>query len=241
MRYLFQALGIRASENVKPGVSVLLFAFYILMYPLFWIFSTLNLAIVGEKTEEDSRDEIESVVESAYSEQALEADEYKILKNTMQFNEMTVHEVMTPRTVIFGMSIMSTIADVVDNPELQNYSRIPVWEGESIDDGVRGYVLTKDVFYAAVHEKGESTLEDFVREIRIINESDTLDDVLERILGSRNHIFMVADEYGGITGLITLEDVLETIIGEEILDEGDEYVDMRQLAKQLRDKKITKL
>lgn len=241
VRYLFQAIGIRTAETTATSLTFLFRLIHLLTKPICFVLTLMTNNIIGEKSDEDSWDEIEKVVESAYSDKALDNDEYKMLKNTINFGDVTVREVMTPRTVIFSANIAATINEMLEVPSLQNYSRFPVWEGESIDSGVQGYVMTRDLYHAALTGKGDTRLDNYVRKIRIVNETDTLDEVLERFIGSNKHISMVVDEYGGITGLITMEDVLESLIGEEIVDEADNTVNMRQLAKQRRDKKITQL
>ncbi len=240
-RYTLQAIGIRSSEKTAASMTILIQAAYLFTKPFCILFSAITKLIIGEREDDDTKDEIEIAVESAYSENALDSDEYKILKNTIKYSDVTAKEVMTPRTVIFSADIMTKVDDLVKISELQHYSRIPVWEGESIDDGVQGYVMTKDIVFAALNGKGSTLLDDYVMEIRFVKETDTLDEILERFIGSTKHMSMVIDEYGGITGLITMEDILENIIGEEIVDEADRNIDMRQLAKQLKDKKITKL
>jgi len=101
--------------------------------------------------------------------------------------------------------------------------------------------MSKDVLLAALNDKVGLKLRDLYREVYFIPESAQLDDVLERFLNRRQHLFMVVDEYGGMEGLITMEDVLETILGTEILDEADKVADLRQLAKQRRDSRIAGL
>jgi CBS domain containing-hemolysin-like protein len=118
------------------------------------------------------------------------------------------------------------------------YSRFPIWEGESLDDGIIGYVMSKDILLAALKGKGATKLRDFCREVYFIPENAELDTTLERFLNRRQHLFVVVDEYGGIEGLITMEDVLETMLGAEIVDEVDKVVDLRLLAKQRRDNRI---
>lgn len=159
----------------------------------------------------------------------------------MNFSEVLVSDVMTPRTVIFSCEADKIIDDVIKMPELQMYSRFPIWEGESVDDGVIGYVMSKDILLAALNGKNNLSLRDFCREVYFIPENARLDIALERFLNRRQHLFIVVDEYGGVEGLITMEDVLETILGTEILDEVDKVADLRQLAKQRRDSRIASI
>ena len=238
--YLFYYLG--KKTDIKTFVSYLsmikFFAF--LVFPLFMIKKKLSLSIKGQATiEEESWLEIEDAVESARDEGSLDDGEYRILKNIIKFNEILVSDVMTPRTVVFSCNAKNTIEQTVFLPEIRMYSRFPVWEGETIDDGVIGYVMSRDILYAALNGKMNLTLKDFIREVFYIQENAPLDSALDLFLERKQHLFIVVDEYGGFEGLITMEDVLETILGTEIVDEADKVVDMRLLAKQKRDKRIS--
>lgn len=241
LRFFLQALGIRFADSVAGSLSFLINAHSILLMPVTGLFKIMNSAIVGIPNAEESRDEISELVESAHEEGAIEPSEYRILKNIMHFSEILVSDVMTPRTVAFSCAADRTVDEVLNLPELMMYSRFPIWEGDSVDDGIIGYVMSKDIFLAALKGKGGVTIRDFNREIYFIPENAELDTALERFLNRRQHMFMVVDEYGGIEGLITMEDVLETMLGVEIVDEVDKFVDLRQLAKQRRDSRIASL
>ena len=120
------------------------------------------------------------------------------------------------------------------------YSRFPVYEGNDLDS-VCGYVITKDVLRAALAGRNGVELVKLKRDVKFIPENVTLERALEQFLGERYHMFMVVDEHGGVEGLLTMEDVLETMLGVEIVDEADHVVDLRQLAKQQRDARIARL
>lgn len=238
VRHILKGIGARYAEISADPLKGLIKIYYYAIYPVFFISSLITRSVIAGNVEDDSRDEIDHLVETAYSENTIDRDEYKILKNAINFSDVMAKEVMTPKTVIFSLNINEKIDDIIKIPELQNYTRIPVWEGKSIDDGVKGYVLTRDIYHAALNHKFEGTLRDFLRDISFVFENESLDNVLEMFLKRRKHMFMVVDEYGGIAGLISMEDVLEYILGEEIVDEVDNIVDMRLHAKSTRDKRI---
>ncbi|MBX7154156.1 MAG: CBS domain-containing protein [Candidatus Kapaibacterium sp.] len=202
-----------------------------------WFTSILASEQTAEEVREEMEDEITAIMDEAVEEGTLDADEYRILTNIMQFSEVTVEDVMTPRNVVFSVPSSKTIGEVVSMHELMMYSRFPIWEEESLDS-VIGYVMTKDVLRAALNGKSENTIKTILREVYFIPENVQLDKALEEFLQRRQHMFVVVDEYGGVEGLITMEDVVETILGAEIVDEADRIVDMRQLAKHRRDKRI---
>lgn len=241
IRYIFQALGMRWADQMALLLSPLLSMVSAITNPIFILIKFLSDKIAGETNEDDSRDEINQLVESAREEGSLDADEYRILKNIMHFSNVFVADVMTPRTVVFSSDAYKSVGEIVKYQEIHMHSRIPIWEGESIDDGVIGYVMVRDILRSALSGKTEIKLIDLAREIFFIEEDEVLDEALERFLHRRQHMFMVIDEYGGIAGLITMEDVLETMLGVEIVDEADKFEDMRLLAKQKRDKRIASL
>lgn len=241
LRYILQALGLRWADSLASIVSGILGLISLITSPLFLLMKFMTDKIAGETNEDDSRDEINALVEFAREEGSLDADEYRILKNIMHFSNVYVSDVMTPRTVVFSADAFKTVGEMLDYPEIHMHSRIPIWEGESIDDGVIGYVMVRDILRAALNGKTDTKISELAREIFFIEEEEVLDEALERFLHRRQHMFMVVDEYGGIAGLITMEDVLETILGVEIVDEADKFEDMRLVAKQKRDKRIATL
>ena len=194
--------------------------------------------ILGPEAENATRDELNAMVEIAHEEGSIDQDEYRILKNIMRFDNVQVGDVMTPRTVVFSAEANLTVGELLNSPEIHLYSRFPVWVG-SLDTNIIGYVITKDLLFAALNNETSKKLRNLAREILYIPENAALDIALETMLQKRQQILIVVDEYGGVEGLITMEDVIETILGTEILDEADKIADLRQLAKQHRDKRIS--
>lgn len=241
LRTSASALGERYSEQVADFGLSFLRSIVFVTYPVSFGLERLARSLGGTQTDEEAReemeDEITAIMDEAVQEGTLDADEYRILTNIMQFSEVTVKDVMTPRNVVFSLTTESTVEEILDRGELQTYSRFPVCKEASLDKVV-GYCLTKDILYAAVHGQRHLTLDKLMREVNFIPENVRLDKVLEEFLTRRQHMFLVVDEYGGVEGLITMEDVVETILGAEIVDEADRVVDMRQLASLRRDQRI---
>lgn len=213
----------------------------VICYPVGFFLERIAARAGGPQTDEELReemeDEITAIMDEAVQDGTLDADEYRILTNIMQFSEVTVKDVMTPRNVVFSLPAATTVAEIVDRGELQTYSRFPICKEQSLDD-VIGYCLTRDILYAAVHGRHSLRMDQLCREVHFMPENVRLDKVLEEFLTRRQHLFLVVDEYGGVEGLITMEDVVETILGAEIVDEADRVVDMRQLASLRRDQRI---
>jgi len=240
-RSLLYAFGLRYGRNIALKLTPVLLFYSMISKPFLLIVKLLNNHIAGETNEEQSREELNAMVETAREDGSLDDDEYRILKNIMHFSDVLVSDVMTPRTVVFSCEADKTVGQIVNMPEIQMYSRFPIWEGESLDDGVVGYVMSKDVLHAALVGKANIKLRNFAREVYFIPENAQLDAALELFLKHNQHQFLVVDEYGGIEGLLTMEDVIETMLGVEIIDEADKVVDLRRLAKEQRDKRVASI
>ena len=129
-----------------PVISFLSF----LSKPFRSLFGYLHNRIYGQESNEAKREEINALLESSHVEGSIDSGEYRILKNMMRFGDVLVSDVMTPRTVMFTSEADMTVGEVVNLPELQMYSRFPIWEGDSLDNGVIGYVLSKDILQMAL-------------------------------------------------------------------------------------------
>ncbi|TAE28753.1 MAG: DUF21 domain-containing protein [Candidatus Kapaibacterium sp.] len=193
-----------------------------------------------EAVREELREELDEILETARDDGSLDAGEYNRLKNIVRFSDVRVSDVMTPRTVIFCAPCHLTVEEAVQIPELLQYSRFPLFEEDSLDSIV-GYVLTKDILWAIVNKQENIKLRELSREVYFIPDNIDLDRALENFLERREHLFVVVDEYGGVEGLITMEDVMETLLGVQILDEADQVDNLRELAKQRRDQRIISL
>lgn len=239
VHHILHSYGERKSNRFVFKFAGVMYLLHWLLRPLVVLLNKISQRVKGTTENEESINEIVEMVESARDEGALDDDEYRLLKNIMNFSDVLVMDVMTPRTVVFSCSADSLISDVVNDTGLHTYSRIPVWDGNSLDEKVIGYVLSKDVFKAALSNQTDLKLRALARDIYIIPETASLSIALEKFLKRRQHIFVVVDEHGGVSGLITMEDVLETILGAEIMDEADKVQDLRKLASEKRDLRIS--
>jgi len=238
LRFFAFTIGMKMSKSLATKFVPLYEVFYTVLSPIEVLNTKISHKISGKNAEDFSREEITALFESAKDEGSLDDDEYRILKNIMNFSEVLVTDVMTPRTVMNTLRASQKVGDVQDMNELSQYSRIPVWSDDPDEEEIIGYVLSKDIFLTALKGEKDTQVSSIVRELNLINENTRLDKALEEFLRRKKHMFVVVDEYGGVEGLITMEDVLETILGVEIVDEGDKVADLRVLAKQQRDKRI---
>lgn len=139
---------------------------------------------------------------------------------------------MTPRTVVFSLSAATTVEEAYNNTNFWHFSRVPVYEEDNED--IVGMVLRREVARHKDKDKAGVTLGEIMQPIHFVQESQTLDKVLSDFLELHQHLFAVLDEYGGLAGVISLEDVLEEILGREIVDESDVVADMREAARMRR-------
>jgi CBS domain containing-hemolysin-like protein len=228
-------LGKRLSEKLLLKWSRMIYIVAMPLVPLTKRFLSVVIKISGKEKDDITIEEITDLFEEAREEGSLDDEEYRLLKNVMNFNDVLVSDVMTPRIVLFSCEANVTVAEAIEMPELQMYSRFPIWEGDSLDDEILGYVTTKEIFSAALSGKLDSKLKSFSRKISFIPENSELGKTLETFLVNKHQLSLVVDEYGGVEGLITMEDIIETMLGVEIVDEADKVVDLRVLAKKRRE------
>jgi len=186
-----------------------------------------------------SRAEVSALVALANREGAIRDQESRVVSNILRLETVRVSDVMTPRTVVVMRPASTPISAFVGDEAAAPYSRIPVYEGAQ--DDVTGYVLTREVLRAALAEgAGERTLAELVRPLRSVLATERVGLVLRLLLENSEQMALVCDEFGGADGVVTLEDLVETILGAEIVDESDPVPDMRLLATQLRDKRLSR-
>ncbi len=197
---------------------------------LLWLMERIT-RLFGSSEEESvfSRDDFSAMATAAEESGELEGGESLIIRNLMHLQELTVNEIMTPRVVM-----KTANQDMhIDNFYRQNkdliFSRIPVYEVEN--DNITGYILKDDVLQNIIEGKGEASLKDIRRDIMVVRTSTQVDDLFQSFIDQNEHIAVVLDDYGSVVGLVTQEDVVETLFGTEIMDEFDDVEDMQQHAK----------
>lgn len=200
-------------------------------YPLVLLSKGITMLLSSEdKQPSMSREEFSAMAELGHEEGVFEEKESNIFKNLIRFNSLRVKDIMTPRIVVVKYPEEKTIKEVMSEKDELRVSRIPVY-GDNEED-VTGYILKNDLYLNYSEGNGTKTLSDIKREVLIIPENVSIKTLFERLLESQEHIAVVVDEYGGFSGVVTMEDVVETLLGMEIVDEIDAIDDMQQLARQ---------
>jgi CBS domain containing-hemolysin-like protein len=176
------------------------------------------------------REEFIALTRVGTQEGVLIENEYRILKNLFRFDQLCAADIMTPRTVIFALSENLTVSEVVKSyPELR-FSRIPIYT-KNLDE-VAAFALKSDILQNAVQGKGQSKLKELRRPLLVISQDLALHELFEKLINESAHIALVIDNYGGTVGLVTLEDLMETLVGLEIVDETDSVKDMQKFARE---------
>ncbi len=197
---------------------------------ILWIMERIT-KLFGSKENESvfSRDDFSAMASAAERSGELEGGESTIIRNLMHLQDLTVNDIMTPRVVMVTANQDSHIDNFYRSNKDLRFSRIPVYEVEN--DHITGYVLKDDVLKSIIEGMGESSLKDIRRDITVVKSTTNLDDVFEDLIVKNEHIAVVVDDYGSLVGLVTQEDVVETLIGTEITDEFDDIEDLQQHAR----------
>ena len=200
--------------------------------PLIWLCQFVTRLVSPEKVEHVvSSDELIALVNMGRHAGTIDAEEGSAIQNILLLKEKTVQEIMTPRTVIYSLQAQQKVNEVLQIG-VPSYNRIPIVDEDAED--VVGIVYRRDILSSAAEGREDISIQSLSRGVHFVVETLTLDRVLRMFLERRQHLFVVIDEYGGLAGVVTLEDVLEEIIGREIVDETDEVVDLRELARRHR-------
>ncbi len=231
-----KTLGALYWRQLTPAVVRVLVPTMWAMWPLVKLSKGLTRLLArGKRPPTVSREELAALAELGAREGIVDRDESRILRNLFRFDQVRTEDIMTPRTVVFALPQGQTAAEAVtDHPgtpdrELR-FSRIPLY-GDNRDE-VTGFVLKSDVLLAAAQGRGETALSELRRPLAAVPADLSLSQLFERLIDDRMHLALVVDEYGGTAGVVTLEDVVETLLGLEIVDEVDAVQDMQELARE---------
>lgn len=227
-------VGVAHARPLAPALAPVLRGLVLLFAPTNWMLASIGRLVRGKrKSPEVNEEDIRALVSLTRRAGVLKPYEDMAIRNILSLDSKSVDQIMTPRTVVFSLPGDMTVAQARESHATWPHSRIPVYEGEDPEDVV-GIIFRRQVFEALADDRDDIRLSDLMRPVDFVLESITLDKLLVRFLESHQHLFVVLDEYGGMAGVVTLEDVLEEILGSEIVDETDQVVDMRELARRRR-------
>ena len=234
-----KSMGARYWRQITPYMGGILDVMIYMLYPLVKFSVYITKAFSKSDNQTTSREEVAARTSLAAKEGVFAENESKIIHNLIRFKSIKVSSVMTPRTVVLAVEENKTLRELFEIKKTMRFSRIPVFR-ETIDN-IRGYVLKYDILEKLASDEFDHSIKELTREITVIFEHYTIPAVLEILMSKREQIALVVDEYGGMAGIGTLEDILETLLGLEIQDESDRDVDMQQLARKQWTERAKKL
>ncbi|WP_371195596.1 CNNM domain-containing protein [Glaciecola sp. SC05] len=226
-----KTLGATFWRSLAPVTAYFLKYLIYALYP----FVKMSQMLTSGFTEESplkglSRSELLAMAELSGKEGQLAQQEATFLQNLLSLHDLKIKDAMTHRTVVFSLSDQTTVNDFVEKHPNNPFSRIPIFEN-SDSEHITGYVLKADILIAAAKGEGDLKLAEFNKAMVTLLGDMPLASTFDHFLNSRVHVLLVVDEYGGLEGILTLEDLLESLLGVEIVDEQDTTVSMKKLAK----------
>ena len=227
-----KTLGVTFAFKLAPVAAYPLKSMVFLLKPIIWFCRQITRLLPARTDDGNniSAEELQTIAALSLESGGIEADEEKVIRNILRLKKRIVREVMTPRTVAFSLNEHLTVEEAMKMViRLGNHSRLPVYDSEP--DNVTGIVLRKDILQAAAEGKTDLTLALMIHPVHFVAETAPLNRILVDFFDRRQHLFVVVDEYGSMTGIISMEDVIEEIVGREIVDETDKAGDMRELAR----------
>lgn len=199
------------------------------VYPLVWVSTRLTNLFSEKEGDEITRAEIVALASLGHREGVLFSHESEYLSNILNLREVLTEQVLTPRSVVHMLKHDMTVSEALDHPLTKQFSRMPVF-GDDVDD-IIGKVIKRDLFQAERAGHGDEKVGKYMLPIVRVSEKLPIQQLLDQFIKHRAHLFLVEDEFGQSSGVVTLEDAIETLLGREIIDESDKVEDMQAFAK----------
>jgi len=212
-------------------LSRIMKALIVILYPLVWVVEKIRKPIAGDEPDTTiSREEVSAMANIGEEEGVIDNSENKVIQNIMKLDDIKAYDVMTPRVVAAIAPESMTLKQFYKQDDLSHNSRIPVYADSP--EFITGYILRYDALENLAEDKFDMRLRTIKRKIAAFHEETTVADIWESLLKTKDQIACIIDDYGCFQGIITLEDIMETILGMEIIDENDTITDMQQYAKE---------
>ena len=235
-----KTLGANYTKSLVGFTAYMIRILIFLVFPMVFLGEKISkfLSRDNQDSSKASREELIAMAELSEDEGAIDSQEGDIIENLMKLDNILAEEVMTPRSVIFSLSDEDTVGKVVNKYSPLVFSRIPIFRNSL--DQVIGFVHRYDLVNKQAEDKFNVTMSSLMEPVHTVKESDSVSTILDQFVKRRQQIFIFEDEFGTTTGLISLEDAIETLLGVEIVDEHDSVVDMRKLASAKLEKRQQK-
>jgi len=232
-----KTIGAKYNKTFSSFTLYAIKAMVFITYPLVLLSYQITILFSKDKAQVTSRDEIAALANMGYNDGVFSMQENKIIQNILNLKKIKVTEIMTPRVVIVSADENSTLDEFQKNKEFLNFSRIPVYLND--DEKITGYVFLQDILEKITEDKSKNeSLTSFKRNILTYPNTVNLFALFNHLIQKKEHIAIIVDEYGGLDGIVTMEDIIETLIGIEIIDEKDQVVDLQKYAKEKWKKKV---
>lgn len=235
-----KTLGATFWRQLAPITAYSLKYLIIILYPFVKLSEMITGKLANEPTLNGfSREEFAAMAEISSQDGQLLKQESTFLKNLMNLENTLVKDAMTPRTVIFSLSQQLTVEEFFHKHDQVPFTRIPIYEGDR--EEITGYVFRSDILLAQARGNGDCQLANYRHDLPAMLADMPLGQALNEMLKQRVHVMLAVNEYGGVEGLLTLEDVMETMLGFEIVDEKDKTIDMQKEAKKQWKRRANKI
>ena len=214
-------------------MQAMMFALWIIVKPI----EITRSLLPAVETETVTRDELSVLADIAEETDVIEEDEEAVIQNLLKLREIKVSDIMTPRVVVTSVSVDDTVSDVLERIPIMVHGRMPVYV-DSVDE-MSGLVLRSEILRKAADDDFDTTMGDLCRELVSCDVDTSVDKALDILLENKEQLLIAKDQFGGTAGLVTMEDIIETLLGVEIVDESDQdaiddgvlHEDMRELAR----------
>jgi CBS domain containing-hemolysin-like protein len=227
-----KTIGARYWRTLARPASIVINVMIVITYPLVVISALITKAISKNQQEQTtSREEIAALASIGADEGVFTEKEHKIIQNILKLKNVKVTEIMTPRVVVAVADENLSLAEFLKNKDYLKFSRIPIYSEN--DENITGYVFRQTVFEKLAEDEHELKL-------IIVPNSIVLFTLWEKLIEKKEHITLIVDEYGGLDGIVTMEDIIETLLGLEIIDEKDTITDMQKFARERWNARQTK-
>jgi CBS domain containing-hemolysin-like protein len=224
-----KTVGANNNKSLLGFTTKLIKITIIITYPLVWLSSIITKLITKKKVEPTtSREEISALASIGTKEGVFKTKENNIIQNLIKLKNLKLEEIMTPRIVVETADENTTLGQFLKQKERFHFSRIPVYDDQK--DNITGYVIRQKVFENLMDNKHDLKLKDIKRPILSFSKDTTLFDAWDIMLHKKEHISIIVGPYGGLNGIATFEDIIESLLGFEIVDETDKEIDMQEYA-----------
>jgi CBS domain containing-hemolysin-like protein len=226
-----KTLGVSFAVKLAPYLARPVYWMVVFLKPIVWLCRSIIRLLPKKKEDEAiSAEELQTIAALSLKSGEIEINQERVINNVLELQSKIVRQVMTPRTVTFSLDEHLTVDEAMKLVvELSSHSRVPVYDTDT--DAVSGIIMRKDVLLAAAEQKSQLKLSELKQPVHFVPETAPLNRILIDFFERRQHLFVVVDEYGSMTGIVSMEDILEEIVGREIIDESDRAKDMRELAR----------